>query len=518
MKGTAVALITAIAASVAVFCGIISAGENPPPPPPPEGAPTPPAKSLPAVKVTWKATELGSTIKAPNQPQFNITVSPDGRRYACWNSDACVYIIDGVAGKECVDRSRLVFSPDSKHVAYSARTKEGKNVLIVDGVETLVEGINVTVNVILFSPDSKRTAYFVEAGGKRYVVIDGKKGKEYDGDAYNKKVRRPSDSYDTEILRAGTQIPFFSPDSKRYAYIAQSGGKWMVVVDGAEGKAYDDIVYFSGYGDTVFSPDSKHVSYMAVSGGKKSLVIDGREIEGGVWPPVFSPDDKQIAYVVQKGESAFCLVVDDKPQKEYSSVAPPVFSPDSKHIAHLAKDGEESFAVIDGVEGKKYPKNWFVGPIVYSPDSQHVAYGLDNILVVDGVEHRLKNRPESIVFSPDSKRTVCLAVDDHRASAGPYHIVVIDGVEGEERIVPASPGKQPVFQPVISPDSKHVAYCTFNKKKGDALWRPFCVVDTTELDIGVEPWCAPIFDSPTKFHFIGTKGDKVFLVEAEISE
>ena len=33
-----------------------------------------------------------------------------------------------------------------------------------------------------------------------------------------------------------------SPDSKRVAYVAIEGNKWFVVVDGKEGRKYDDIV------------------------------------------------------------------------------------------------------------------------------------------------------------------------------------------------------------------------------------------------------------------------------------
>ena len=44
----------------------------------------------------------------------------------------------------------------------------------------------------------------------------------------------------------------------------QRGGKWLVVVDGVEGKKYDAVVA----GSSVFSPDSKRVAYGAERGGK----------------------------------------------------------------------------------------------------------------------------------------------------------------------------------------------------------------------------------------------------------
>jgi hypothetical protein len=42
-----------------------------------------------------------------------------------------------------------------------------------------------------------------------------------------------------------------SPDSKRVAYRAKHGGKWLVIVDGKEGKEYDVI------SNLTFSPNSK---------------------------------------------------------------------------------------------------------------------------------------------------------------------------------------------------------------------------------------------------------------------
>jgi IS66 C-terminal element len=44
--------------------------------------------------------------------------------------------------------------------------------------------------------------------------------------------------------------PLFSPDSKRVAYGAQKGTKWIAVVDGQEGAEFD------GLGLLAFSPDS----------------------------------------------------------------------------------------------------------------------------------------------------------------------------------------------------------------------------------------------------------------------
>jgi len=84
------------------------------------------------------------------------------------------------------------------------------------------------------SPDSKRVAYDAQRGQKWLVVVDGVEGKEYDG--------------------IGALL--FSRGSKRVAYAAKRGQKWLVVVDGFEGKEYG--VFLRGSRLVFDGPDSLH--------------------------------------------------------------------------------------------------------------------------------------------------------------------------------------------------------------------------------------------------------------------
>ena len=64
--------------------------------------------------------------------------------------------------------------------------------------------------------------------------------------------------------------PVFSPDSKRVAYDAQVGNKRVVVIDGKEGKAYDDLPRGSRI---VFdSADSLH--YLAMKEGRSVYLVE----------------------------------------------------------------------------------------------------------------------------------------------------------------------------------------------------------------------------------------------------
>ena len=117
----------------------------------------------------------------------------------------------------------------------------------------------------------------------------------------------------------------FSPDSKRVAYQAQKGGKWLIVLDGQPGVEYDQIV------DMRFSPDSKRVAYGVVQQGKKWLAV-----------------------------------VDGQPSPEYDLVGLPTFSPDSKHVVYEAHKGKELVVVVDG-QPVEYDRARLVAPI-FRPD------------------------------------------------------------------------------------------------------------------------------------------------------
>jgi hypothetical protein len=62
-----------------------------------------------------------------------------------------------------------------------------------------------------------------------------------------------------------------SPDSRRIAYAAKRGKKWLVVVDGQEGKKYDNIIVAMEVGKIVWdNPDQIH--YLAQKGNAVYLV------------------------------------------------------------------------------------------------------------------------------------------------------------------------------------------------------------------------------------------------------
>jgi hypothetical protein len=171
-----------------------------------------------------------------------LAISPDlrhfayGRRPDGFMRDSLVY--DGKV-RETYDSltSRwLLFSPDSRSYAYSARrgareyaVRGGKEQKGYDGVDK-----------ISFSPDGRHLAFIAAERGKKRVVIDGNEGAPYD-----------------EV-----SLPLFSADGRRALYIAREKGKMRIVDNGRELKRYDDVK------SPVRSPDGATLMYAATMGGR----------------------------------------------------------------------------------------------------------------------------------------------------------------------------------------------------------------------------------------------------------
>ncbi len=61
----------------------------------------------------------------------------------------------------------------------------------------------------------------------------------------------------------------FSPESQLVAYGARANGKWLVIVNGNEGRSYDDIITIDG--GIVFDA-SDRLHYLAILGNQVYLV------------------------------------------------------------------------------------------------------------------------------------------------------------------------------------------------------------------------------------------------------
>jgi len=103
---------------------------------------------------------------------------------------------------------------------------------------------------LVVSRDNSHVAYVAASGSKHLVIVDGVEGKKFDN------------------IGEG---PILSPDGKRVAYVAEEGGRWLVVVNGVAGKGYRGI----GRKSLVFSADSRRVAYVGDEVGRQLAIVDG---------------------------------------------------------------------------------------------------------------------------------------------------------------------------------------------------------------------------------------------------
>jgi WD40 repeat protein len=449
-------------------------------------------------------------------------VSPDNQRivygeYEGTNGNWAV--INGQPGKRYESFSGIgfVFSPNGKHLAYVAGTKERKMFVVLDGNEGIggYTGINP-----VFSPDSSQVANTAWDNNsmKEVVFLNGEKIGEYRG----------------IVKRGGADSGLvFSPDGKRMAFLAfTDDGKYFAVVNGKEGKYYDariDGKYYDAIIESqgvVFSQNSQHIVYTVKRGKTGVIIRDETEIveSNDLVFAVCSPDCNRIAYISKEGGKKR-VNVDGNQGKLYNNITALSFSPDGKHFVYAAWYDDSMCVVSDGIEQKSY--RWVMN-IAFSPDSKHVAYsaglkGEQNkcCTVVDGIEDKSYSNkpweelPEGIsppAFSPDSKRIGYVVVMGNKAW------MVIDGTEGkhyDELRKETIGGRNYKWDKsfVFSPDGK-IAYWA---KQGDK-W--MVVVEDIE---GKGYWGYPadgrlVFENPNLLSFVAFRDMTMFRVEIEIKQ
>lgn len=166
-----------------------------------------------------------------------LAFSPDSQRlaYAVGRTNRSAYVVvdglpgpvyDGIggsvpAGLSMVQasmrrdyhlgvESSLIFSPDSRKVAYLAH-QGGKKQVVIDAQPQEVP-MDFLAGGMFFSDDSRHLAYGCRRGDKFFLVVDGKKGADYDALGHFE----------------------FSPDGNHVAFTAKQGERMLVVVDGRE--------------------------------------------------------------------------------------------------------------------------------------------------------------------------------------------------------------------------------------------------------------------------------------------
>jgi|GEM_PF-2126003 len=304
-----------------------------------------------------------------------------------------------VAYPDALHHRTIIASPDGKHVSF-VTTIGGYEYMVVNGKpQRPYRAIRayVSVNIMdqllgyCFSPDGSRLAYVasqvVDPFGDddwghhgtgwwlnkpQVIVVDGRESATY--------------SY--------ISTPVFSKDSKRIAYIAKRRGGWYAVVDGREGRRYDDIDGDESWLDNSisFSEDSRHYTYKDRRDGKRYVIVDGRERGriGDGETCALSPDFQRLVFT-RHGETQY-VRFEGRTFGPYDNAGQVSFSPDSRHIAWYARRGGYVELMVDGKIRERFETIRFdqynYGPPIFSHDGRHLAYIRERkgriTLVIDG--------------------------------------------------------------------------------------------------------------------------------------
>ncbi len=413
----------------------------------------------------------------------------------------------------------LTPSPDGKHLAYATQ-RDGKVQLMLDdkrASDSDFEGI--AEGGIVFSPAGDRVAYMAGVADKKWsVCVDGKTGKAYD------------------TFAKGSLI--FSPDGKRLCAVAELGGKRMVLLDGVEGTAFDDV------GNFAFSADGKRWAASTRTDITWKLITDAgdgpafEKVAAG--SPLFSPDGAPLACAAARDGKWF-VFLDGQEGKPFDKILPDscVFSPDGKRFAFVAVRDGSTFAVVDGVEGKPgdgisarrssaaTDSIWrssdftatgrrsspimahseefdaIVAPPAFSNDGSRLAFAAKQngqaFAVTDGKRSAAFDEIlEPPIISPDGKRVAFIG------RRGDQQFAVIDGVEGN--------GYTAVGRLAFSPDSRHIA---FGAQEPDGT---HLVVDGQESSAfgGFIHGSVLVFDGNASFNALVFRGDQLLCAHASL--
>jgi hypothetical protein len=334
----------------------------------------------------------------------------------------------------------------------------------------------------VFLDNPAQWGFVARQNGKLFVVINNKKGQEFD-----------------EI-----RMLFQSPDLSTLGYVAeesQAAGRKTFLVLGnktiplQQGESIDlgETNHLLGAGLSLLSPpifslDSKKVAYISFREDKKKeavAILEGDWNDSApvtakfgpefdwVWEPIFSPDGTTVAYAAGEAKvfkwmfekhavQKMFIIVGDKKGPEFGRVRYPVFNPGGTLVAYQAsllgqEPNTSEIAVVGDKKSAKLVGLAGVGPPVFSPDGTTIAYP-----VLQSAEFLPDKRPkhgfvvvgnkkgpkfDSVgepVFSPDGTSIA------YWAKMGEKQFIVLGDKKGPEF--------DDVQSPVFSPDGRTIAY------------------------------------------------------------
>jgi WD40-like Beta Propeller Repeat len=233
------------------------------------------------------------------------------------------------------------------------------------------------------------------------------------------------------LMGPRTQRIYLSEEGDHIAIVAPKGSREMLVLDGVEGPAFDELplnfMWSSSRGSggpMVFSPTGGHSAYVGRRGGDFIAVVDGKEaatlvtaasMQSGQgrnapgWGFLFNHDGSRLAYGALAGPGSWVMVADGVKGTPYKGLDLTQSALNGKRLVYVAQTADDQWhAVVDGKAGPGYG---MVSSLQVTPDGLHYAYignksgvGARQALVVnDGVETPMYYGVVDLEQAPDGR-------------------------------------------------------------------------------------------------------------------
>ncbi|MDZ7814450.1 MAG: hypothetical protein U5N86_00135 [Planctomycetota bacterium] len=292
-----------------------------------------------------------------------------------------------------VRENSLLFSPDSKRLAFIAGVQRPREAVVLDGEKG--EGYT-EICEFIFSRDSRRFGFIGRNGNEYALVVKGKVSDRYT--AYRN-------------LR-------FSTARRGYAVMAMDKGEWFPLLGSRRGAGC-----FGAASEFVFDSRGKRCVFVAETEEGKVLFENGKPTKWtDVQRPFFGPRDKLTFVQTRKGRQF--PVVDGAALKSYDRVRLMLFSPDGKRFIHTAFMGQMEVMMENGSFDEEF--HHVIEP-VFTPDGGHLAFAgqfmKDVTLVVDKLKPAICKGTDAfaVTISDDAKHSALFVVNGERVS------LVVDG-------------------------------------------------------------------------------------------
>jgi WD40 repeat protein len=265
-----------------------------------------------------------------------------------------------------------------------------------------------------------------------------------------------------------------SPHGVHVATIENEGSRAVVWYDGVEGPKFDQIIPQDSNYSIVFSPDGNRYAYCAQSGNQYVVMVDGKELvrssesSSGSFPSGscklgFTSNSKHVFYISevvissQRGKNFKRFWFDGKPSPTGSAASGVAFSPDGDHYAYILTISDLShpdrYELI--VDGKIAP--YVAGNLQWTNDSKHL-YTQRSLPNSGATELLYDGKPIARAFNfkiyiAPVGDMVVMAVTGG-TNGHPVSFLVVNGkkVPGSETVE-----RGMIENVIISPDGKHYA-------------------------------------------------------------